>query len=309
MSYPYILQGKQVTVVIGTTPHVVAKTHPAYQRVIDAIKAGEWKTVEDIIDPKRVILSLGEGNISIEGQRLFWKNVELHNSLARRIIQMFSDGFDVSPMVNFMDNLMQNPSKTSVDELYGFLEANSLPLTSDGCFLAYRKVSENYFDIYSGTVLNKPAQYITEADMEFVGSGKGKRQEVTVEVVDGVTTVSMDRNQVDDNRDRTCSVGLHFCSRSYLDCFGDSNSRIVIVKINPRDVVSIPSDYDNSKGRTCRYEIVDEIDKDKADEAFAKAVQEKAEQEASTLTPVERQEVAAMIAEYIKQRKEQAKNQ
>ena len=309
MSYPYILQGKQVTVVIGTTPHVVAKTHPAYQRVIDAIKAGEWKTVEDIIDPKRVILSLGEGNISIEGQRLFWKNVELHNSLARRIIQMFSDGFDVSPMVNFMDNLMQNPSKTSVDELYGFLEANSLPLTSDGCFLAYRKVSENYFDIYSGTVLNKPAQYITEADMEFVGSGKGKRQEVTVEVVDGVTTVSMDRNQVDDNRDRTCSVGLHFCSRSYLDCFGDSNSRIVIVKINPRDVVSIPSDYDNSKGRTCRYEIVDEIDKDKADEAFAKAVQEKAEQEASTLTPVERQEVAAMIAEYIKQRKEQAKIQ
>jgi hypothetical protein len=40
-----------------------------------------------------------------------------------------------------------------------------------------------------------------------------------------------------------------------------------------------------AKGRCARYEIVDEIDKDKADEAFAKSVQEAAEQEASTLTP------------------------
>ena len=35
--------------------------------------------------------------------------------------------------------------------------------------------------------------------------------------------------------------------------------RILVLKINPRDVVAIPSDYNNSKGRTCRYEVVDEI--------------------------------------------------
>jgi hypothetical protein len=33
----------------------------------------------------------------------------------------------------------------------------------------------------------------------------------------------------------------------------------MIVKINPADVVSIPSDYDNTKGRTWRYEVVGEI--------------------------------------------------
>ena len=30
----------------------------------------------------------------------------------------------------------------------------------------------------------------------------------------------------------------------------------MVVKINPRDVVSIPEDYDNAKGRCCRYEVV-----------------------------------------------------
>ena len=48
MAYPYIIQGSQVTVVIGSKPHVVSKSHPMYQRVVDAIKANDcgfywWK--------------------------------------------------------------------------------------------------------------------------------------------------------------------------------------------------------------------------------------------------------------------------
>ena len=82
--------------------------------------------------------------------------------------------------------------------------------------------------------------------------------------------------------------------------------RIVIVKINPRDVVSIPTDYNDSKGRACRYEVVDEIDKEKADEAFAKSVQEAAVREASVLTDAERVEVARLIQEVLNQRKAQA---
>jgi polyhydroxyalkanoate synthesis regulator phasin len=31
------------------------------------------------------------------------------------------------------------------------------------------------------------------------------------------------------------------------------------MKVNPRDVVSIPSDYNNEKGRCCEYAVVDEI--------------------------------------------------
>jgi hypothetical protein len=87
--------------------------------------------------------------------------------------------------------------------------------------------------------------------------------------------VEMERNMVDDNRDNTCSAGLHFCSHSYLQSF--SGDRTVIVKIDPADVVSIPSDYNNAKGRTCRYEVIGEVERDAKDEVeFTKPVQHNA---------------------------------
>jgi len=285
MSFPFLIQGSNITVVIGTTPHTVSKNHIAYNKLVAAIKANDWDTVQDIIEPKQVVLDFGQGNVSIEGDKIFWKGREMHNALTKRMVAMIQEDFPVEPLVAFMENLMQNPSKRAVNELYGFLEKNTLPITPDGCFLAYKKVRGDYLDCHSGTVLNKPAIYLTDEDKTKIAEAAGKRNEVEVEVVDGVTVVSMERNLVDDDQNRTCSVGLHFCSKEYLRSFhGD---RTIILKINPRDVVSIPNDYNDSKGRACRYEIVDEIDKDKADEAFEKAVQAKAEAEASVIADKE----------------------
>jgi hypothetical protein len=246
-----------------------------YQRVVDAIKANDWVTVDNIIDPKKVVIDYGNGNISVQGDKLYWKGEEFHNSLSTRMIRMLQDGFDIKPMVAFMENLMTNPSKRAVTELYGFLEKNNLPITPDGSFLAYKKIRQDYTDCHTGKMNNSVGQ-----------------------------VVEMERNKVDDDQNQTCSTGLHFCSRDYLNHFG--GERIVIVKINPRDVVSIPNDYNDSKGRACRYEVVDEIDKDKADEAFAKSVQAAAVREASVLTDAERVEVARLIQEVLNQRKAQA---
>ena len=251
MSYPFVLQGNNVTVVIGNKPHTISKAHITYQKVVDAIKAGDWETVKDTIEPKKVVLDYGKGNVSIQGETLFWKGEELHTSLANRMIQMLQDGFPVEPLVNFMENLMENPSKRAVTELYGFLEKNNLPITPDGHFLAYKKVRADYKDCHTGTMDNSVGQ-----------------------------VVEMERNKVDDDKNRTCSTGLHFCSQEYLSHFG--GDRTVIVKINPRDVVSIPTDYNDSKGRACRYEVIDEIDKEKADAAFIAPVQTEAVHDEAT---------------------------
>ena len=250
MSFPFIIQGNNITVVIGNKPHTIAKSHITYQKVVDAIKAGDWTKVADLVEPKKVVLNYGKGNVSVQGDQLFWKGKPMNNGLATRMITMLQDEFPIEPLVNFMENLMTNPSKRAVDELYGFLEKNSLPITPDGHFLAYKKVRNDYLDIHSGTMDNSPGKI-----------------------------VEMERNEVDDNKDRTCSSGLHFCSQEYLPSFGNStDNRVVIVKINPRDVVSIPSDYNNAKGRACRYEVVGEIgnDTDKVNDAFTKPVQSNA---------------------------------
>jgi hypothetical protein len=110
--------------------------------------------------------------------------------------------------------------------------------------LAYKKVRHNFFDVHSGSMDNSVGKVL-----------------------------EMERNKVDDDKDNTCSTGLHFCSQSYLNHFG--GDRIVIVKINPRDVVSIPSDYNDAKGRTCRYEVIGELGVE-AEDAFTAPVQDAA---------------------------------
>jgi hypothetical protein len=244
MSYPYLIQGKNIVVVIGNKSHTVSKTHISYQKVLDAIKANDWETVKDVIEPKKVVLNYGAGNVSVQGETLFWKGEELHTTLATRMITMLQEGFPVEPMVAFMENLMSNPSKRAVTELYGFLEKNSLPITPDGHFLAYKKVRDSFLDVHSGKFDNS------------VGK-----------------VVEMERNKVDDDKNNTCSTGLHFCGMSYLNSFG--GERTVIVKINPRDVVSIPTDYNEAKGRACRYEVIGELGVE-AEEAFTSPVQENA---------------------------------
>jgi hypothetical protein len=155
---------------------------------------------------------------------------------------MYKEGFAIAPLEQFIDNLMENPSKRAVDELYGFLEKNTLPITDDGCFLAYKKVKADYKDVYSGTIDNSVGQ-----------------------------NVSMPRNKVNDDANQTCSDGLHFCSIDYLKHFG--GERIVILKINPRDVVSIPVDYNNAKGRCCAYYVIGEVeDAYRPEDAFTTTV-------------------------------------
>jgi hypothetical protein len=241
MAYPFIIQGNNVVVVIGNKSHTISKTHVTYQKVVDAIKAGDWDSLPDIIEPKKVVLNYGAGNVSIQGETLYWKNKELNTGLSVRMIQMLQDGFPIEPMVAFMENLYKNPSHRAVTELYGFLEKNNLPITPDGHFLAYKKVRADFKDCHTGTMDNSVGQI-----------------------------VEMERHEVNDNKDETCSTGLHFCGMSYLSHFG--GERTVIVKINPADVVSIPSDYDNAKGRACRYEVIGELNVNPED-AFTAPVQ------------------------------------
>ena len=240
---PYLIQGNNIVVVMDNQSYTISKSHITYNQVLAAIKAEDWDTVKEVLSPTKALVQFSGGAVEIKDGVVYWLNQEMHNALTVRMIYMFQQGFNINPMVEFMENLMCNPSKRAVDELYGFLEKNSLPITPDGYFLAYKRVRDNYFDVHSGTMDNSVGKF-----------------------------VSMERNQVCDDKDLTCSSGLHFCSKEYLGHFG--GGRIVIVKINPCDVVSIPRDYNGAKGRACAYTVVGEIDtsQEGIDNAFPTSV-------------------------------------
>lgn len=226
----YIISNSGLTVFVKGKSYAVSKDSKIWNSVLNAIRNEDEASLIEALDVKKNILSVAnnKGFDIVDGEIQYNGRV-ITGVFSNRIFEMLEAQLNIEPMIKFIDNLMKNPSKRAVDELFGFMDACSLPVTPDGHFLAYKKVRSDYKDCYSGTIDNS------------VGN-----------------IVEMPRNDVDDDKDRTCSYGLHFCSESYLAHFG--GERIVVLKINPADVVSIPSDYNNAKGRCCKYEVVDELE-------------------------------------------------
>lgn len=197
-----------------------------------AKKKTNWTKVRNLINVKQGLLQyIGKKLKIVDGVFTYTfkgKTLTLseNNSIVKKILEGCRQGRDEQAYIKFLDNLVQNPLKTAINELYLFMEANELPITDDGCFLAYKRVTKDFKDYHTQTFDNRVGQ-----------------------------TVSMPRDEVTFDRNITCSSGLHFCSKSYLSAFGNRSDPIIAIKVNPKDVVSIPCDYNNAKGRCCKYYV------------------------------------------------------
>lgn len=232
----YIMSRERVTIFHNGQSYSIHKDHHNYPEVVkilaDQGKDADGDVLLSLVNAASALV-IRDDKFSIEDGVLYFEDMEISNGLVTRISNMSDAGQSVSHLEAFLKNLMRNPSETSIMELYEFLENNSLPITEDGYFLAYKRVRNDFTDIHSGTFDNSVGQ-----------------------------TVKIERSAVDDDRNRTCSFGLHACSWDYLSQFSSfepDNDRVVIVKINPKDVVSVPSDYDNAKLRCAGYQVIAEI--------------------------------------------------
>lgn len=218
-----------LSIVIDGKMHTVTPNHMNYAKILTYLKNKYYNALESLIDVGQSIEKQSVGAITIKNSMISYKGNVIDNSITKRIIQLMHEQLPFQPMLKFLENLMSNPSYRAIHEFYGFMGKCDLPITDDGYFLAYKRVTNDYKDFHTRQVDNR------------VGAKP-----------------SMPRNMVNDDKDQTCSEGYHFCSLSYLSQFNSGNGHIMIVKINPKDVVSIPSDYNDSKGRCCDYEVIQE---------------------------------------------------
>ena len=230
--FPYQISDRGVTVFIDSKPRQFAVTHSQYSLIVEAIHAGDELAVRTHTDVAKSINLQTEGRVRIENDCVFVGDRQVHGNIADRILAMVVlKSKAIDGLVKFLDRVYDNVSKSVLDELFDFIEACDLPITDDGCFLTYKFVNSNYTDCHSGTFDNS------------VGA-----------------TPSMPRNEVDDRRNVTCSDGLHVCSLEYLsNKWGD---RVMVCKVAPEDVVSVPLEYGNAKMRVCQYTVVAELDFD-----------------------------------------------
>jgi len=225
------LTEQNLCVVLNGKAHTIPRSTDQFDAVMDAITNGDEYSLDRLLNAKANIESESAGRITFDGYNLYFNGDEIYNVIVNRLHFLWANGYPYKPLLRVMDNLMDNSYRV-VNELYRqFLEACDLPFTNDGHFLAYKKVRNDFTDIHSGTISN------------VVG-----------------TKVEIPRNKVDEDSERTCSYGLHVCSRSYLPCFGSGpGNKVLLVKVHPKDVVAVPKDYNNAKMRVCAYEVVDDI--------------------------------------------------
>ncbi len=231
MAVPFMFVDGNLTLVLNNKSYQVLPDHINYKMILEALPTATSDELLEIVDIEKAVASFSDGLVEIKNGQVTYEGEAVHGSISKRILEFMSKGLPFQPLVTFLQNLMENPSMQSQKELYDFLEHESLPITEDGHFLAYKAVRSDYMDKYRGTFDNH------------VGN-----------------VCEMTRSKVDDDRSRGCSNGLHAGALNYVAGYGsvESNDKIVIVKINPKDVVSVPSDCNYEKLRTCRYEVVGE---------------------------------------------------
>lgn len=228
--YPFLMNDTFISIILTDGENfTLDDSHPTFGELRTALSKKNWKKVPHLVTVAAKIANKSQGNVTVTAQGVYYKGRKIDSSLTKRIITLLKENQDVSYMLKFMDNLYANPVESAINELFDFLGKCNLPITDDGCFMAYKMVNQNYTDCHSGKFDNSPGQIIV-----------------------------MPRKDVDPDRRNECSRGFHFCSKEYLGS-GFGGGRLMRVKVDPKDVVSIPMGYGYSKGRTWKYEVVDEI--------------------------------------------------
>jgi hypothetical protein len=224
-------------------PVKIEKNSAQYARihkVFDLPESQQEQAVEDILNEN--FDSFNKDGFVINGDSVSYKGETLPSVLADKIRSIVKEGLPVKLFVKFWENLQNNPSASSVRELYDFLAYKELPITEDGCFLAYKGLQGDYWSI-SGNLNTKVVKGIVDKSGR-IFNGVGERIEVR-------------RFDVDDNRHQHCSFGLHVGSLNYASDF--SQGKVVVVKVNPKDVVSVPTDYNCQKCRVSAYQVVEDF--------------------------------------------------
>lgn len=169
------------------------------------------------------------GRATIIGDTVYYNGEEVHDVIKDRIFQFKSENLPFEHLLRCIEKIYENPSYKSRRDLFRFLENKSLPITENGCFLAYKVITNDWLDKWTHQVDNR---------------------------INAVP--SMPRSEVDDDSNIECSKGYHCGTLEYVTRYGSGTDRIIIVKVDPRDVVSVPT-RDAEKLRMCRYEVIKEF--------------------------------------------------
>lgn len=231
--------------------HLVGDEHPNFDRVLEAAQDDDVPE-DEVMRLANLIAFVGDRltrlseRVSVVGNNVLFDGDPLRSEIATHIVRMVreSDERGWMSLVSFLEKVQTNPNEHSRDSLYSWIANRDFTLTQDGDLIAYKGVqvdSEGMsLSISHGTAIVN-----------------GVVHNGAIPNPDGAV-VEMPRSEVQHNTAVGCSTGLHAGTWGYAAGF--ARGRVLTVRINPRDVVSVPTDCDAQKMRVSRYEVLSTVE-------------------------------------------------
>ena len=225
----YIMLDTSIMIALNGCPYVIESTHLNFKEIKERLERNNFDTIEFLINPANKLQEYYDNQITIQNGIVRYNGIRLKNNITNRIMDMCKNGDDPTFLVNFLKQSVANPNPNILDQIDVFLTAVNIPIGKDGCLLAYKAVSKDYKDLHTRTIDNSVGQ-----------------------------SIHMDRNTIDDDSNAGCSRGLHCGAIEYVKFYGGtgSDNKLIIVKVNPKDIVSVPKDHSYQKIRCCAYTVV-----------------------------------------------------
>jgi len=246
----YVATDYGLNAIVKGKAYSIPRDHSRWDDLQIALQNNNSDSFVDLVDFSGKVRNYVNGLIQVIDGVLYANDRPVNTVLANRTLLMMEKGIAFDYMFRFIENVMNNSSRRATEELFPFMikkqhsngrEYAPLPITEDGFLLAYKSLNNDYTDCHTSTVDNTPPK--RDANGELL-SGEEPR------------IISMPRNEADEDFGVDCSEGFHVGSLSYVSTFGHSDRKIVIVKVNPKDVVSVPSNENCVKCRVCSYEVL-----------------------------------------------------
>ena len=241
--------GSNITVFVpGQAPLVAHSSHPNYEKIVEGALAQDESVTElfDIAQTAATKFERLTERVTVANGRLYLDGVEVDNALSTQVLRFLDEGVeDWKPLVNFFENVQQNPQEYSREQLYNWLNTENFTITPNGLIVGYKGVkagpdADTWLSINSGR-----ATVDGEVKEGYIPNRIG-------------SVVEMPRNEVTFDPSNGCSHGLHVGTYSYANNFG--HGHLLEVHVNPRDVVSVPNDSHSQKMRVCRYVVAGKLD-------------------------------------------------
>jgi len=243
MRYNLVRDGEvsNLTAFIDGEIYVCDSTHPYWEQIQDALIEDDEQAIPEFINlasraatqfravTERV--SVANGVVRFDGD-------VVDNALTAAILRSMDEGEDIAPLALFMEKCYTNPNRHSRDNLFTWLSTHDFTINDRGNLIGYKGVRDDLTSCSSGPGIVNGVHVDGHLDNS-VGN-----------------VMEMARSRVQHDPSQGCSTGLHVGTWDYASGFGSTTLK---VEVNPRDVVSVPTDCSWAKMRVCRYRVLEVI--------------------------------------------------